>query len=75
MTKKQEETQKVKTALKILSYHVKVRHGIGTGSGWIKVYIPRNIWDIDRRKVEALVAEATSRPITENNHILIDWYE
>ena len=75
MTRKQEETRKVKVALKNLPYRTKVRHGTGTGSGWIKVYIPRAIWEVEERQVESLVADATDRPHTENNHIMISWYE
>ncbi|MDP2218494.1 MAG: hypothetical protein Q8J68_14550 [Methanolobus sp.] len=75
MTRKQEETGKVKAALKYLPYRIKVRHGIGTGSGWIKIYIPRAVWEIENRRVEVLVADAVDRPHTENNHILVTWYE
>ncbi len=75
MTRKQEETKKVKEALKSLPYRVKVRHGTGTGSGWIKAYIPKICWPLDSQKVETLIAEATQRPMTEYNHILVHWYE
>ena len=75
MTRKQEETRKVKVALKNLPYRTKVRHGTGTASGWIKVYIPRAIWEKEERQIESLVADATDRPHTENNHIMISWYE
>ena len=75
MTRKQEETKKVKEALKSLSYRVKVRHGTGTGSGWIKAYIPKRVWESERKQVETLIAEATQRPMTEYNHILVHWYE
>ncbi len=75
MTRKQEETKKVKEILKLLPYRIKVRHGIGTGSGWIKAYIPKNVWELERKNVELLIATATTRPMTEDNHILVHWYE
>jgi len=75
MTRKQEETLKIKEALKCLAYRVKVRHGTGTASGWIKVYIPKAIWAMECQKVEMLIAEVTQRPMTEYNHILVYWYE
>ena len=75
MTRKQEETRKVKEVLKNLPYRVKVKHGTGTGSGWIKAYIPKNVWELEKKSVETLIAEATQRPMTEYNHILVYWYE
>ena len=75
MTRKQEETKKVKEALKIMPFRVKVRHGIGTASGWIKAYIPKPIWEQERGKVEQIIAQASDRPMTENNHIIVHWYE
>ncbi len=75
MIRKQEETKKVKEALKSLPYKIKVRHGIGTGSGWIKAYIPKVVWDAENKKVEMLIAEATMRPMADYNHILVRWYE
>ena len=77
MTRKQQETKAVKEALKSLPYRVKVRHGIGTGSGWIKIYIPKKIWinENELRKVENLAAAATGRPLVGENHIIVMWYE
>ena len=75
MTRKQDETRKVKEALKILPYRIKVRHGTGTGSGWIKAYIPKNLWESERKMVETIIAKASDRQMEEYNHILVNWYE
>ena len=76
MTRKQQETKAVKEALKSLPYRVKVRHGIGTGSGWIKVYIPRKLWEAEHKQVETLVAAAVDRPVRfGENYIIVMWYE
>jgi len=76
MTRKQEETKLVKEVLKVLPYRVKVRHGTGTGSGWIKAYIPKTLWEKERQNVEVLIAKATHRSGNwEINHILVQWYE
>ena len=75
MTRKQEETKLVKAALKKLPYRTKVRHGLGTGSGWIKVYIPKKIWVGEHKIIEHLVANAVSREMNDYNHILVSWYE
>lgn len=75
MSWKKEETAKIKEALKILGYRVKVKHGIGTGSGWIKAYIPKAIWEQEQRRVEEIIAQASDRPMNENNHISVHWYE
>jgi len=72
---KTEETQRIKNCLKDFPYRIKVRHGKGTASGWIKAYIPKSRWQADHRLVELRIQLATSRPDTENNHILVDSYE
>jgi len=74
MNRKQQETAKIKVALKALPYRSKVRHGTGTGSGWIKVYIPRKIWETEHRQVENMIAQATDRHGSEN-YIIVMWYE
>ena len=51
------------------------RKWIGTASGWIKAYIPKSIWGLERKSVETLIAEVTMRPMTDDNHILVHWYE
>ena len=75
MTRKQEETKKIKEILKFLPYRIKIRHGIGTGSGWIKVYIPKSVWELEKKNVELLIATALARPIMGENYILVNWYE
>lgn len=75
MTRKQEETKAVKHALRHYPHRVKIRHGTGTASGWIKAYIPRAIWEEEKKVVEIIIAAATHRGLDENNHILVTWYE
>jgi hypothetical protein len=70
-----DETRIVKEALKGLGYRVKVTHGIGTGSGWIKAYIPKPIWEQDRQRVEQMIANAVGRTNEDNNRIVVHWYE
>lgn len=72
MTRKQEETKKVKEILKPLPYRIKVRHGT---HGWIKAYIPKAVWELERKNVELLIAIATMRPTAGENYILVHWYE
>ncbi len=75
MTKKQEETKKVKEALKSMPYRVKIRHGKGTSSGWIKAYIPKRVWEAERKVIEAIIANITGRQGLEENRISVQWYE
>ena len=72
---KAEETQYIKNCLKDFLYRIKVQHGKGTASGWIKAYIPKDKWEADHRLVELRIQLATNRPDTENNHIVVCAYE
>ena len=69
-TSRQLETQVVKEALKILPYQTRIRHGVGTGKGWIKIYIPEEVWEGEWQNVERMVTEITGRQ-PENNRIIV----
>jgi len=75
MAKQRQETSIVKEALKALPYRTKVRHGKGTARGWIHIYLPRSIWNRDRRYVEGIIAQKLGRNQVTENRIMVAWYE
>ena len=70
-----DQTRIIKQALKGLGYRIKVRHGTGTSSSWIRAYIPKPVWEQDRQRVEHIIANAINRTNEDNNRIVVHWYE